>query len=227
MDIEVGAALSIRNHYLFSSLDDEQWHSLISRVDAAHFAAQEMLFRRGDDAERFYMVAEGQINLFLLSRDGHQKIVEVVMPGNTFAEAVMFMDMQKYPVNAQALTRSTVYRFPNREFVELLKESNDTCLRLLGDVCRRLHARLVEVEDLTVQNATHRLLRYLTAQLPEGCKDSASFELGLSRQVIASRLSIQPETLSRLMRSLVKDGVIDVDGRIVHVPDVQRLKNFE
>ena len=71
------------------------------------------------------------------------------------------------------------------------------------------------------------MLRYLTAQLPEGCKDSASFELGLSRQVIASRLSIQPETLSRLMRSLVKDGVIDVDGRIVHVPDVQRLKNFE
>ena len=83
----------------------------------------------------------------------------------------------------------------------------------------------VEVEDLTVQNATHRLVRYLTLQLTED--GGTSFELRLSRQVIASSLSIQPETLSRLMRNLVKEGIIEVDGRTVHVPDVQRLKNFE
>ena len=227
MDIEAGTASSIRKHYLFSSLGDDQWRNFISKVDTTHLSAQELLFRRGDDAKCFYMVAEGQINLFLLSRDGHQKIVEVVMPGNTFAEAVMFMDMQQYPVNAQALTRSTVYRFPNQEFVAILKQNTDTCLRLLGDVCRRLHARLVEVEDLTVQNATHRLIRYLLMQLGEAGTDGNKFELGLSRQVIASRLSMQPETLSRLMRNLVKEGIIEVDGRNVHVPDVQRLKSFE
>lgn len=227
MDIEASAASAIRNHYLFASLDDEKWDRFVSKVDAEQLAAQELLFRRGDAARHFYMVAEGQINLFLLSRDGHQKIVEVMMPGQTFAEAVMFMDMQTYPVNAQALTSSTVYRFPNLEFVAILKESTDTCLRLLGDVCRRLHTRLVEVEDLTVQNATHRLVRYLTEKLPADCEDGASFELQLSRQIIASRLSIQPETLSRLLRNLVKEGVIAVDGKVVHVLNVHRLRDFE
>lgn len=226
MDIEVSAASKIRQHYLFASLDDIQWERLISRIQPVRLGPREILFRRGEPADHFFMVGDGHIKLSLLSAEGHQKVVEVMGPGQTFAEAVMFMELQQFPVNAEALEPSVVYRVPNSEFMSILKQSTDTCFRLLGDVCKRLHGRLIEIENLTVQNATHRLVRYIVDQLPEGSGNSASFDLELSRQVIAARLSIQPETLSRLLKNLVSSGIIAVEGKRVYVHDVERLKAF-
>ena len=227
MDIEVSAASKIRQHYLFASLSDAQWERLSGRIGLVRLGMKEILFRRGEQANHFFMVGDGHIKLSLLSREGHQKVVEVMGPGQTFAEAVMFMELQQFPVNAEALESSVVYSFPNADFISILQDSTETCFRLLADVCKRLHGRLIEIENLTVQNATHRLVRYLVEQLPAGCKDTASFEFELSRQVIAARLSIQPETLSRLLKNLVSSGILAVEGKRVHVHSVDRLKAFQ
>ena len=118
--------------------------------------------------------------------------------------------------------------FPMFAFLNLLQlVLYIACLALLGDVCRRLHWQLQEIENLSITNATHRLVRFLVDQLEMTGKNQATIELDLSRQVIAAKLSIKPETLSRLLRRLVNEHVLEVEGRRLKVLDVAGLKKFE
>ena len=218
-----GQALGgIRGHHLFAGLAPAQLQRITAASHIEEVEAGQVLFDRGQPARHFYIVLEGQVNLVLYSKSGEEKIIDIVGPGQSFAEAVMFMEAPAYPVAAVAAARSRVLRFPNQEYVALLRESPETCLRMLGHLSQRLHMRLREIEYLTLESATHRLVRLIESRLPPG-SGSAEIELQESRQELASRLSMKPETLSRILRNLSDGGAIVVHGRTVQVPDRARL----
>jgi len=183
----------------------------------------QLLFDRGQPAQHFFIVLDGQVNLVLYSKAGEEKIVDILGPGNSFAEAVMFMESPGYPVSAVAAMKSRVARFSSREYLAILKESPETCLRMLGHVSQRLHMRIREIEYLTLESATHRLVRHLESRLPPDETGATEITLQESRQELASRLSMKPETLSRILRHLSDEGSIVVQGRVLQVPDRKRL----
>lgn len=223
MNQSASLSVSLRGHHLFAGLDPRQFEQVMvaSRID--DYEAGQVLFERGQNAQHFFIVLDGQINLFLYSRAGEEKIVEILRPGNSFAEAVMFMEGSAYPVSSVAVVKSQVARLPNREYIAILRESPDTCLRMLSHLSRRLHLRIREIESLTLESATHRLVRLIEARLPPDDDAPAEINLLESRQELASRLSIKPETLSRILRQLVDVGAIDVNGRVLRVNDRKRL----
>ena len=188
--------------------------SFVEDYEAGH-----LLFDRGQPAQYFFIVIEGQVNLVIYSKAGEEKIVDILGPGNSFAEAVMFMAAPGYPVSAVAATQSKVARFPSREYLAILRESPETCLRMLGNLSQRLHMRLRDIEYLTLESATHRLVRLIESRLPVDANGPAEVTLQESRQELASRLSMKPETLSRILRHLADNGAIVVHGRVLQVPD--------
>jgi CRP-like cAMP-binding protein len=192
-----------------------------SHVD--DYEAGQVLFDRGQPAQDFFIVLDGQVNLVLYSKAGEEKIVDILGPGNSFAEAVMFMAAPGYPVSAVAAVRSQVVRFSSREYLAILRESPETCLRMLGHLSQRLHMRIREIEYLTLESATHRLVRLLEGRLPSGETGPLEITLQESRQELASRLSMKPETLSRILRHLSDAGAIEVHGRVLLVPDRMKL----
>jgi CRP-like cAMP-binding protein len=185
-----------------------------------------VLFDRGQPARHFYIVVEGQVNLVLYSKTGEEKIVDMLGPGQSFAEAVMFMSAPSYPVSAVAAVPSRIARFSSTDYVAMLRESPETCLRLLGNLSQRLHMRIREIEYLTLESATHRFVRFLENRLPAGEDGPAEIQLHESRQEIASHLSMKPETLSRILRTLADRGALEVHGRNLLVPSRARLKSI-
>jgi CRP-like cAMP-binding protein len=183
----------------------------------------QVLFDRGQPARHFYIVIDGQVNLTLYSKGGEEKIVDILGPGQSFAEAVMFMAGPVYPLSAVAAVKSRIGRFSSQEYLAILHESPETCLRMLGHLSQRLHMRIREIEYLTLESATHRLVRMIESRLPPGDGGPAEIALQESRQEIASRLSMKPETLSRILRTLSDSGAIAVQGRVLQVPDRARL----
>jgi CRP-like cAMP-binding protein len=218
---------TIRGHYLFSGLHDDVFDALASNIAVETFEKGEILFHRGDVANGFYYVESGQIELSLISPEGQKKIVEVIAHGRTFAEAIVFMRESKFPVTAEALSNSVVYRVPNGAYRTLLQDDTDACMRLLNDVCRHLHQRVQEIERLTIQNARSRLASYLIDHIVETDDDEATVRLDLPKHIIASRLSITPETLSRLLRAMADDGILTVDDRLVFVHSLTRLRPYD
>jgi CRP-like cAMP-binding protein len=216
----------VRAHHLFAGLAPPQLQRLLGSAQVEEAAAGQVLFDRGQPARHFFIVVEGHVNLVLYSKTGEEKIVDMLGPGQSFAEAVMFMASPFYPVSAVAAAPSRIARFSSAEYVAMLRESPETCLRLLGNLSQRLHMRIREIEYLTLESATHRFVRFLENRLPPGVDGPAEVQLQESRQEIASHLSMKPETLSRILRTLADRGAIEVHGRNLVVPSRAQLKSI-
>jgi CRP-like cAMP-binding protein len=93
---------------------------------------------------------------------------------------------------------------------------------MLGHLSRRLHSRIRDIEHLSFEGATHRLVRLLLSRLPQA-DGPLELRFAESRQELAAFLSMKPETLSRSLRALAQSGVLEVDGRVLRVPSRARL----
>ena len=218
---------SMRQHYLFSGLEQEDFDALIKRVTVVKIDKGEVLFHRGDKADFFYFVDSGQLELNIIAPTGQKKVLEVIGPDRTFAEAVAFIREHKYPVTCEALSDSVLCQIPNQVYLDLIYNNPDACMRLLSDLSRHLHARVREIERLTVQNARDRLVSYLLEHVVETNDDEAIIRVELPRHVIASRLSITPETLSRLLRNLVEERILTIEDRVIFIHSLSRLRPYD
>jgi CRP-like cAMP-binding protein len=221
------AARELRRAYLFADMADQHLATLIQGVHDIHLNAGDTLFRHSQPAERFFFLRDGMVKLFRLSPEGDEKIIEIVQPGQTFAEAVMFMGTQgRYPVSAEAVSESRLYAVEQKVFLNLLRESHEASFGLLASLSRRLHMLVNQIESLTLQNATYRLVSYLLEQIPRDVKTSPEVQLTTPKGVIASRLAIQPETLSRILAKLRSRELIEVHGNHITVRNVQALRDL-
>jgi len=226
MEADQIALNELRGVYLFEALNDDQLSRTLRTTQKVKLPAKSLLFEAGQPADRFYLVRQGQIKLFSLSMDGDEKVMEILQPGQTFAEAIMFMQAKRYPVSAEALLDTELYSFDMNGFRQVLEDSKETCFKMLAGMSRRLHARIDEISHLTLHNATYRLVVFLLEQLPEGAIELAEIHLSTPKSVIASQLAIQPETFSRILTRLTTSGLIKVKGNDISLLDVQGLRDL-
>ena len=213
----------LRRNPLFSALDEQQIGRLLDTARTIRLDEGQRLFECQQEAHHFYLLRSGSIRLFLSTPDGMEKVIHLISPGATFAEAIAFMDEQRYPVNAGALCNSEVISLSNDTFRDILLESTDTCFRLMASMSSWLKQQLNDIDALALQNASLRFSNFLLQQAPPEQQHDVRIELSAPKQVIASRLSIQPESLSRILRNLQNNGLIRVEGNIIHIPDIKRL----
>lgn len=214
----------LRRHLLFSSLDDMQLSRVLETATTMQLAEGEHLFMQQQPARFFYLLKSGQIKLYRLSQGGEEKVIELINPGQTFAEAVMFMHGCAYPVNAQAVIASDLIGVDMAVFRSLLEQSASTCLKILGHMSMRLHGAIQEIDQLTLQNARMRVIQFLLRELPEGQGEALSICLETPKSVLASRLSVRPETFSRILQQLSQEGLLRVSGKQIEILDKVQLQ---
>jgi len=202
--------------HLFSELSDAQMERVRRHSHFTDMLEGESLFFQGDNASNFYLVLSGRIKLFRVSPEGKEKVVEIMEANSTFAEALMFMDQPHYPVTATALTPSRVIGINCNDFKSMLRESVDTCFLLLGSMSFRLRGLIREIDALSLDTGTVRTVAYLLNHAPT---DQPCFQLKVAKSVIASRLSVKPETFSRILKNLHEREIVSIDGRNVTIHD--------
>lgn len=211
-------------HYLFADLDETQRRRVRSHGQPRKLQAGQRLFAQGNRARHFWWVESGQIKLYRLSRDGHQKIMGLAEPHQSFAEGILFMDTPRYPVNAEAVTATHVFGFERETYLDMLETSFPTCRALLRRMVKRTQRHLDEIEALTIQNARYRLVHYLLRLEKKGADKAVT--LPASKQLIAAQLAMQPETLSRLFRELEGDGLMEVRGSKITFTNPEALEHI-
>lgn len=214
---------AMRSHPVFACLSTSQFRNAITASRAEDVDAGRVLYERGESAHHFYMVIEGRVNLSLFARSGDEKVIEILGAGKLFGEVGMFSEGGTYPVAAVTANKSRVARFSNRDYLNVLRECPDSCLRMLTHLADRLGRHVQQIECSTLDTATDRIVRMIDARLPPGGDGPAAVWLDDSRQDLASYLSMQPETLSRTLRSLAATGAISVHGRQIRVPSRAHL----
>ncbi|QSX38337.1 Crp/Fnr family transcriptional regulator [Shewanella sedimentimangrovi] len=214
---------AVHSHHLFAALSQGELEQLLGSAARIQLAPQETLFRQGDVAKRFYLVIQGHLQLYRTSLQGQDKVIEVVREGRTFAEALMFSQQASYPVSAQAVSECILVSFDSEIYLGLLKRNADACIAIMAAMSVRLRKDLNEVELLSVQNAQSRLLLFLMRNLKRTGDNQGVVELDIPKRVLASRLSIQPETFSRLMKKMLTEGLIRECRGAIHIDDIGQL----
>jgi CRP/FNR family transcriptional regulator, dissimilatory nitrate respiration regulator len=218
-------AADVAQHPIFSALGDEQQQRMLARAEILTLDRGQSLFHEGDPARQIFLCKSGQLKLYRLAPNGNEKIIALLQPDSTFAEATMFMEERKYPVNCEALKASRLVAFDADDCVAMLREDPDTCFRLMAMFSRRLKQRLTDIEALSLQNATLRVANYML-QLQRNQGDGNTLELPTSKKHIAGLLALQPETLSRVFAQLQEAGIIRVDARQITVLDPERFQKI-
>ena len=222
----VDPALLIANLALFRELSEEQLAPLAARARSHRLVRGDVLFHRGDPALEIHMVVYGRIKLSFVSPAGSEKVVDIIGPGGSFGEAVMFLETP-HVVSAQALTDTLVLSVPKEVVFERIDNDPQFARRMLGGLSTRLHKLVADVESYSTRSGTERLIGFLLHDCggePHDGTGTLELELPVAKGVIASRLNLTQEHLSRILHDLAALGLIEVQGRRVRVLDLQRLR---
>jgi len=207
---------SMRICPLFRDLTKEEFSKIVEQTSVCNLNMDDMLFRQQDPANDFFVLVAGKIKLSLLSFEGTEKVVEIVKPGSSFAEAIIFSGIPGYPVNATALAKSQILRINAKAYIEILETSPKTSFKVMATLSMRLHNLINEIDRLSLHNATYRLVSFLLEDIPADMNDRSVINLSIPKHVVASRISVTPETLSRTLKRLCQEGLLEVhDSHIV------------
>ena len=215
---------------LFSNMRDEDLQRLATGCQLRRVERGKVIFRTGDPCHEFHVNVLGQVKLFVISPTGTEKVVELVGPGNSFAEAVMFMGVP-YVVSAQTLTDSLILSIEKDVVLREIGASPEFALRMLAGLSRRLHGLIKDVEAYALHSGVQRVIGYLLGDdnldETENASQAITVSLPVSKAAIASRLSLTPEYFSRVLNELETAGLIHVDKRDIHISDTARLANYQ
>ncbi len=217
----------LRGLPLFSRIDPDQLAELSGTIRVRRLSKAGVLFHRGVLPTGFYVVVDGVIKLSAVAPDGSEKVVEVMHPGDSFGEAVMFLG-EPYPVTATALEPTRLLLVPMEVVDQLIDGDPLFARRLLAGLSVRLHGLVRDVQSFALQSSRERVASHLLEGLAPGKPgDRPVVALTTSKQVLASRLNLTPETLSRVLRELSAEGLISVQGRRIELLDVPRLRSLD
>lgn len=218
-------ANTLKKNAVFSGMNDENVAAFIRKSPVKHYEKGSELFSMGDPAVSFFYIIEGWVKLYRITREGEESVINVFAPGETFAEAAVFGPMQRYPVNAQAVEDCTLLEIPRQLFVEMIRMDSELALSILGAIAGKQRYLIQQIEQLTVREAPQRIGTFLLHLCPPGSSKNIEVSLPYDKSLIARRLNIQPETLSRAFKKLEPHGVT-LKGRVAVISDSACLEAF-
>lgn len=211
---------------LFQQPQDSEVANLAAGTRAISLSKGRILFQKGALLDGFYMAVSGQIKLVFSSPQGQEKVVSIVGPGQRFGEAVMFLE-RPCPVYAQALEDCRLLYIPKSHIFAAIERDSAFARRLLAGLSMRLHDLIEDVASYSLRSSTQRVIGFLLQLAAAPDSSSVELELPTSKHVIAARLNLTPETLSRILHGLSESGLIAVKGKQITVRDVARLSRFD
>jgi CRP/FNR family transcriptional regulator, dissimilatory nitrate respiration regulator len=215
----------LANLPMFGDMTADELDRVATGVLPSYYQKGQSVFQCGDPCTGFHVVVYGQVKLGFTSPQGVEKVVEIIRPGQTFGEALMFLE-QPYIVFAQALADTMLLHVSKQVVFDELAREPGFARRMLSGLSRRLHGLVRDVEAYTLRSGQERLIGYLLADAQDAPGEEAiEIQLSAGKGVIASRLNMTPEHFSRILHDLAASGLIEVNGRSVRIPDLARLRN--
>ena len=214
---------------LFSQMSDDERMRLAAGCQLQRLERGKLLFRAGDPCEAFHVTVVGQVKLFAISPSGVEKVIEFCGPGQSFAEAVMFMGVP-CPVSAQALADTLLLTIGKPSVLHEIDANPGFALRMLAGLSRRLLGLINDVQAYALHSGVQRVIGYLLSEQlrdSEPSADAITVTLPVSKAAIASRLSLTPEYFSRVLHELESAGLIRVDKRDIHITDTAKLAQYQ
>lgn len=207
---------------LFDRVHGESFGRLVEIAGIRRYDAGQAIFLDGDACPGVFVVGTGLVRVFKLAPSGREQVLHLVAPGGTFAEVAAIGGFE-VPANAEALEATTCVLLPGAAFHRAMREDHELCLQVMLGMATWVRHLLGMVEDVTLRDATGRVARHLLAAADE---PSGEVRLPSLKRHLASHLNLTSETLSRTLRRLADQGIIESDQDSLRVLERAELANL-
>jgi CRP/FNR family transcriptional regulator, transcriptional activator FtrB len=208
---------------LLAQLPPHLLRAVLAEASVLRHDAGDTLFHQGEDPHFLHIVMDGEIGLFGTASDGGETVMAIMKSGEIFIAAAVLMG-RPYLMGARALTQSRVMVLPAERLRRDLHSVPDLAFAMLTSLSTHFRMLVREVKALKLQSTTQRLALYLMSLTPKR-EGATILWLPHSKSVIAARIGIRPETLSRAFAALRQHGVT-ISGTRVAVDDAALLAEF-
>lgn len=192
-------------HPLFDGIPQARLLDLLGGGCAVNLSEGARLFDETAPAEHWWLLLSGGVEMLRFGRDGEERVFGVAGAGSLIAEVAGFMPGRRYPVSARSCSPSQLYMLPTRQLRLLCEDNAHLAIRLLERATARLTQRIDEIERIAGMSAPERLADYL---LRLSKLQGRSITLPISQRQLAATLGVRAETLSRLLTSWARSGLI-------------------
>jgi CRP-like cAMP-binding protein len=212
---------------LFRILGEQDLTRLAKATSEYRLSRNEMVLQKGHQSEGLHVVIAGQVKLYLPSMVGSEKVVRMASPGDTFGEEGVFLN-KVCPMAAQAVKDSILLLLDKQALLDTMARNVMLSSALMTHMCSRLCELVENLETCVQRSSAERVVHYLVQMAPgEGENvENVDILLDLNKQTIASQLNLAPETFSRVLGRLAKDGHIEVKGRNIKIKSLKTLRNY-
>jgi len=208
---------------LFEGLPKEQLASLAGITVLKRFKAGDILFEAGQPGTHLYAVVSGKVRVYRSAPSGKEQILHVFGPGEAFAEVPVF-EGKTYPASAQTLEDSLLVSIARKGFVEVLRREPELALGVMALLAGRLRSFVTQIAQLSLKEVPERLAGYLL--LLRASQNTDELVLDLPKGQIAAYLGTIPETLSRALKKLADQGLVEISGNRVRLLDPEALSHL-
>ena len=210
---------------LFHDLSPAELERVAQGCQVRRLGRGDSIFRFGQPCEEFHVVISGQVKLFAISPTGQEKVIELVAPGHSFAEALMFTG-KPYILNAESLGNTLLLTVSKQSVFDEIERDPRFSMRMLAGISRRLHGLVRDIQSGVLDSGMQRVIGYLLSERePEknAAYETFTVSLPVSKATLASRLSLTPEYFSKVLHELESQKLIVIDKRDIRIVDVTRL----
>ncbi|HHK74035.1 MAG TPA: Crp/Fnr family transcriptional regulator [Rhizobiales bacterium] len=208
---------------LFVGLEEERIREIIGTAQPCEFPRGKIIFQQGDPADWFYVILQGWVKVFRVSEEGNEAVLGVFSRGDTVADAAMFIG-KRYPASAQIVAEAILLRIDGVRLRQSIHDDPEIAFSLLASMSHHMKNLTDQVAQMKLYHGPERVALFLLrlCPLPEG---PAVISLPYEKSLVAARLGMQPESLSRALSKLRDIGVTVNQGHVV-VNDVAKLAKY-
>ncbi len=212
-----------RGSLLLNSFNEQQADQLLALSSWKTYDRGETLFLQSDPATTIHVVTDGWVKLYRIAPNGGEAVVSVFARGESFGEAVALRGAP-YPVSAEAVTECEVMQIPAVALTDMMRRDPDTCVNVLASTFTHLHSLVSQLEQLKAQTGAQRVAEFLL-DLTDTETGGCVVKLPYDKILIAGRLGMKPESLSRAFSKLKSAGV-QIARNHAAIEDVGRLRTY-
>ncbi len=206
----------------FRGWDEKRLAKLAQDSKMGVYAKGERLIQKGETLHALQIVIQGQVRVALPLPNGSERLIVLVNRGESFGEACL-VEQAPTPYHVIASTNSRLLSIDGAALLKEMRHDVTLCNRMLGVVAKRMLGLLSDTEVCAQRSGAQRVACFLMRQRPENAGQSFLIELPASKRDIAAKVGLAPETFSRVLASLHKQGAIRVDGRKIRVENSRLL----
>ena len=213
-----------RKSLLLAGLPEDAAKAILERARVRETERGSTVFLQGERAAAVYIVVEGWVKLYRIAPNGAEAVVGVFTKGHSFGEAVAFTH-DAYPVSAECATDCTLIRIETDAILRMVRDKPEFALSLLSATFAHLHRLVAQIEQLKAQTGAQRVAEFLLELVPDDASGQMDVTLPYDKVLIAGRLGMKPESLSRAFAKLREHGVKVKQNRAV-IDDLDSLREY-